>query len=294
MDRYGIIVNRDKDIGFEYTRRLVESIKKRNGQIRIAADIAGELGMETDDLDEEGVLADSDLLICIGGDGTLLGAARKAYRSNLPILGINLGNLGFLTEIEKNDIDTAVEKLFQKEYCVEERMMLKAIITNSVGDIIADDVALNDVTISRIALSRILNLKMYINGAFVDSFPGDGLIVSSPTGSTAYSMSAGGPIVEPDMNLMILTPICPHILYSRSFITKADSRVKVMVEYNYENNAMVTLDGQKGYRVSGGYTIEVIKSPETMKLIRINSRDFFTVLRTKIYERGENLRKNEI
>lgn len=294
MNRYGIIINRDKDISLEYTSKLVDSITRRKGQVNLVADIAEEIGLPIEKMSEEDVLEQSDVLICIGGDGTLLRTARKAYQKDLPILGINLGTLGFLTEVEKNDIDNAVEKLFLKQYSIEERIMLEAIITNDSGNIIARDIALNDIAISRVALSRILHLKMYINDAFVDFFPGDGLIISSPTGSTAYSMSAGGPIVEPDMDLMILTPICPHILYSRSFITKAQSRVKVTVEDNYENNAMVTMDGQIGFRVGGGYAVEISKSPGNVKLIRINSRNFFNVLRTKIYDRGENVRKNEI
>jgi NAD+ kinase len=293
MKIIGIIANKDKDLSFKYTKMLCEAISDRGGYPKVSSSIAKILGVEDGNLTEDSVLDTSDIIICLGGDGTFLKVARKAYKKEVPILGINLGSMGFLTEAEKSDIHSTVDCLYEGRYIIEERMMLQTRIIRN-GNIIGKDIALNDVVISRGALSRILHVKTYINDTFVDSFPGDGLIVSSPTGSTAYSLSAGGPIVEPDMSLIIVTPICPHILYSRSFITTGDRLVRAVVDENYYHTAMVTVDGQEGYEIRGGDTIETKKAPYNVKLIRINSKNFYNILRTKIYYRGESLKENEV
>lgn len=293
MKTIGVIVNNEKDPGLKYTELLVKSINKRDGAVKVSSEIAKGIGKKDENLDEEAVLNNSDILICLGGDGTFLKVARRAYKTGVPMLGINLGSLGFLTEVDKNDIDNAVEHLMQDRYDIEERIMLEAAVMRR-GKVIGSDVALNDVVISRGSLSRILHVKTYINDIFVDTFPGDGLIVSSPTGSTAYSLSAGGPIVEPDTDLIIVTPICPHILYSRSFITTGNRSVKAVVDESYTHDAMVTVDGQKGYKIQGGDVVEIKKSSYNVKLIRINSRNFFNILRSKIYFRGESLKKDEV
>jgi NAD+ kinase len=293
MNIIGVIANRDKDIGLKYTQILVKAILDRGGKVKVTPDIAEELGLDNQCFDENAVFTEAEVIICLGGDGTFLKVARKAQVKNKPILGINLGNLGFLTEVEKSEIDNAIERIITDSYEVENRMMLEASIY-SKGNIIVRELALNDVVISRGALSRILHLKTYINNEYVDAFPGDGLIISSPTGSTAYSLSAGGPIVEPDIDLVIVTPICPHILYSRSFITAGDRTVRVEVAESYTHEAMVTIDGQMGYEIKGGDYIEIKKAEKFVKMIRMNRKNFFNILRTKIYDRGECIRKDEI
>ena len=297
MKTIGVIVNRDRDENLKYTRILTENMCNAGIKVVLASDVAGELGLSGDNLvkveSEKEFLGEAQMVICLGGDGTFLKVARMVYKEKLPILGINLGNLGFLTEIERNDILNAVDSLIQDKYVIEDRMMLEAEIIRD-GKVIEKDTALNDIVISRGALSRILHLKTYINNEFVDMFPGDGLIISSPTGSTAYSLSAGGPIVEPDIDLIIVSPICPHILYSRSIITTGNRRVKVIVDEDCDHKAMVTADGQKGHKIRGRDTIEIKKSNHTIKLVRMNPRNFFDILRTKIYFRGESLKKDEV
>jgi NAD+ kinase len=293
MKKIGVITNREKDENLKYTKILVECIIELGGTVNIVSDVAKDIGIVSSDLDEISVLNNSDMIVCLGGDGTFLKAAREIYDKNIPMLGINLGNLGFLTEIEKGEIRHAVECIIQDKYNIEERMMLEAIISDG-QNIIATDYALNDVVIARGILARILHLKTYVNNAYVDTFPGDGLIISSPTGSTAYSLAAGGPIVEPDVEMIIVNPICPHILYARSYVTTGNGVVKVVVNEDYCHVAAVTVDGQKGYEIKGGYVIEIKKAPYTVKLVRVKSRNFFHVLRTKIYDRGERLRKDEI
>jgi NAD+ kinase len=293
MKTIGVITNDEKDKGYEFTKKLVASICKRDGNVKVTSEIAKAVGIKDENLSEDDVLGGSQIIICLGGDGTFLKVARKAYMIGIPMLGINLGNLGFLTEVDKNEIDSAVEHLITGKYEVEERIMLEAVVVRD-GSVTDRGVALNDVVISRGSLSRILHVKTYINNMFVDIFPGDGLIVSSPTGSTAYSLSAGGPIVEPDTDLIIVTPICPHILYSRPFVTTGDRSVKVIINENPAYEAVVTVDGQRSFKLCGGDAVEIRKSMHKVNIIKIKSRNFFNILRSKIYFRGESLRKDEV
>ncbi len=285
MKNIGIITNNEKDVGFAYTNMLIESIRKFGGQAVIPTRSVTK-GMEGLDNEVEEICSKCELIICLGGDGTFLKTARTAYLYNLPILGINLGSLGFLTDIEKGEIDKAVESIFQNNYIIEERMMLSSRIYKE-GKLFAEDVAINDVSISRAGIPRILHLSTYIDDNFFDMFPGDGIVVATPTGSTAYSMSAGGPIAEPTSKLIIVTPICPHMLYSRSFVASEDRRVKVSVSDGFEHKALVTVDGQKNYEITGGDYIEIEKAASKVKILKIHSKNFFTVLRNKIYDRKE-------
>lgn len=293
MKRIGIITNADKDKDFTYTKLLAESIKRHGGSPMMADTLSEASSAGVACGSEQDMIDSCDYLICLGGDGTFLKAARKIYTKEIPILGINLGNLGYLTEVDRNNIDTAVAQLLEGNYETEKRMMLEAVVTRNGRDTVTD-VALNDVVVTRGAVSRILHVKAYINDVFVDIFPGDGLIIASPTGSTAYSLSAGGPIVEPDTEVMIITPICPHILYSRSFITKSDSVVKAVVAEEFDHCAMVSLDGRKGYELSNGDSVRVMKSRHSINLIKMGKLNFFNILRTKIYFRGEGLKRDEI
>lgn len=292
MKTIGIITNIDRDPDFQYTMQLADSVIKHGGTVRTDAELHSRAGVG-EPISGDDIFNGCDMVVCLGGDGTFLKVAKRVYSKGLPILGINLGNLGFLTEVDRNDIDLAIAQLFNNNYTIEERMMLEAVIYRD-GEAPIHDIGLNDAVITRGAISRIIHVKTYVNDVFVDSFPGDGLIISSPTGSTAYSLSAGGPIVEPDTNLLLITPICPHILYSRSFVTKADSIVRAVIDEDFKHNAIVALDGQEGHDIRGGDMVEVKRSPYTTKLVKMNSRNFFNILRTKIYYRGESLKKDEV
>ena len=290
MLKIGIIANRDKDEDFKYTRILIDSIKNNGASAFYSDEVAVQTGSEALNLSENELAGLSDIMICLGGDGTFLKVARSIVGINKPLLGVNLGRLGFLADVDKNDIDSAVKQLVAGDYRIDERMMLETTIIRE-NKAIAKGIVLNDVVVSRGAISRIIHLKTYINDSFMDLYPGDGLIISTPTGSTAYSLSAGGPLVEPDVDLIIATPICPHLLYSRSFITTGDRVVKVVVDENYQYEAMVTVDGQVGYEVIGGDVIVTKKSQQRFPMIRLNNkRNFFDVLRGKIYDRGESMK----
>ena len=283
MKRIGIITNLDKDIDAQYAKLTANHIIAKGGQVFIPQSQNGQIFEHCSIINQEEVYEDLDAIICIGGDGTFLKVARKSYQKDIPILGINLGHLGFLTEIDKDEIESAIQNLFLGDFTIEKRMLLEGTVYEN-DKVIHKNIALNDVVVSRVALSRILHLKMYLNGAFADSFPGDGIIIASPTGSTAYSLSAGGPIVEPDTEIMVITPICPHTLYSRSVITKGQTTVKLEIDSGYVNDAMLTFDGQIGFEISNNHSIEIKMADKYVKIIRLHKKGFFSILRSKIYK----------
>lgn len=285
MKKIGVITNREKDTGLKYTKQLIESIEKHGGQAILPT--SGD-SFEMDDIDKEvnEICNICDMIICLGGDGTFLRTARTAYLYGLPMLGINLGSLGFLTDVEKEEIDKSVENILNNKYSIEERIMLSSKLYKD-GKLTAHDVAINDVVISRAGIPRIIHLSTYIDDNLVEMFPGDGIVVATPTGSTAYSLSAGGPIVEPTSGLIIITPICPHILSSRALIASDERKIKICVSQGFEHKAIVTVDGQKNLEITGGDYLEIEKTNSTVKILRVNSKNFFTVLRSKIYERKE-------
>lgn len=223
-----------------------------------------------------------DCVLVLGGDGTLLNVARKLAPIGIPILGINLGNLGFLTGIELSGLHEGLNALVREELYFEERMMLEAeVVRNNLQP--EKFFALNDMVITKGAFSRMIRLKMSISGEYVETFPADGLIVSSPTGSTAYCLSAGGPIVSPEIEAMIITPICPHNLYSRPMVISPTEEVRItMVTKGVE--AMLTVDGQHGVQLGSEDAVIIRKAPFYTKLVRLKDRSFFAVLRDKMQE----------
>lgn len=286
MKNIGIITNRDKDEGLLYTNQLIASIKKFGGQA-ILPTPSPVFGLDAIDVESEEICKKCELIICLGGDGTFLRTARTAYKYEIPVLGINLGSLGFLADVETGEIDKSVGRIFSNDFFIEERMMLSLKIYKS-GNLVAEDNAINDVVISRGGIPRIIHLSTFIDDNFYDTFPGDGLAVSTPTGSTAYSLSAGGPIVKPDSKIIVITPICPHILYSRSLISTEESKIKICVIDSFEHPALVTIDGQKNYEITCEDYLQIEKSSSKVKMLKIDSKNFFTVLRNKIYNRKED------
>ncbi|PYG86827.1 NAD+ kinase [Ruminiclostridium sufflavum DSM 19573] len=285
MRNIGVITNREKDIGLKYTKQLIKSIEKHGGQVILPTPNSN--GKEGIDDEVNEICGRCDLIICLGGDGTFLKAARAAYLYDIPMLGINLGSLGFLTDIEKGEIDKCVEIIFGGNYKIEERMMISSKIYKG-GRLFAEDEAINDVVISRGGIQRILHLSTFIDDNFIEMFPCDGIVMATPTGSTAYSLSAGGPIVDPTSNLIIVTPICPHILYSSSFIAKEEQRIKVSVADGFEHTALVNVDGQKLYEISGGDYLVIEKTESKLKILKIDSKNFFKIVRNKFYDRKED------
>ena len=220
-----------------------------------------------------------DAVIVLGGDGTLLSMARAVGDLGVPILGINLGGLGFLTATTLDELLPAMEALLAGDMAVEERMMLSARLLRT-GQPVGDYVALNDVVITKSAMSRIIDLSVSVDGRHATAYRADGLIISTPTGSTAYNLSTGGPILFPTMDAVVLTPIAPHTLSNRPIVLPGGQRIDVTLRG--DQDVMLTMDGQVGVPLRERDTVEVGKAPARIRLLRFDQRDFFSVLRTKL------------
>lgn len=217
-----------------------------------------------------------DALVSVGGDGTLLRANALALQLDLPVLGVNIGRVGFLTEIEMDELEEACQKLRQNEYTIEKRMMLEVSHKEEIA------LALNDVVISRGGYSRLIGIDAWVGEDPIGRFLADGLIVSTPTGSTGYSLSAGGPIVCPELECMVLTPICAHSLQHRPVVTSAAQTVRILLHDDVE--AMVSVDGMQPYPLRYGDELTITQSSKSARFIRLQSKSFFSKIRIKLSE----------
>lgn len=290
MKRIGIIPNLIKDQGLVMTKNVIDWFEENGFEIVVTPDIGDELGRKDLDVDETTLFKTSDCIVVLGGDGTLLGVAQKAAVENVPIIGVNLGRLGFLTDIEKETALASFEKLMTKDYYIEERMMLQAEII-SEGCQPVKFIALNDVSVTRDSYSRMLDYSIHINGQYADVYPADGIIIATPTGSTAYSLSAGGPIVDPKANIMLITPICPHTIYSRSIIVSEQDIIDIVIPELQGSSVGVCIDGKKVHNIKEKDVIRVSKSKFTSKLLKISDHSFYDILRNKIVERRPGIRE---
>ncbi len=220
-----------------------------------------------------------DLLLVLGGDGTLLSMARLVGDLGVPILGVNLGGLGFLTALTKEELFPALEAFLAGGLMIEERVMLAAQVWRQ-GERLSEYAALNDVVITKSAMSRIINLAVSVDGQFATAYRADGLIISTPTGSTAYCLSAGGPIVFPTMPAIVLTPICSHTLTNRPIVLPADQRIEVTLQS--DQDVMLTLDGQVGFALKEADVVAISQATARIRLLRFPQKHFFSVLRTKL------------
>ena len=228
-------------------------------------------------LDRE--LTGADLLICFGGDGTILHMAKTATRHGIPILGVNIGTMGFMAELESTELQE-LRRLASGDYSIDERMMLDVTVLRD-RDIIFHDICLNDAVITKGAVARIVHLSVNCDGIQAMECGGDGIIVATPTGSTAYSLSAGGPIVEPDAHSILVTPICSHDVGSRCMVTSENRVITVFMTRNARRNAYLSVDGGKALRMNMGDVATICKSNLTTKLIRLKSRSFYDVVSMK-------------
>lgn len=282
MNNVGFITNLDKDPDLTFTKKLVEFVKKNGCKpmlARINADgfDGAEIFSNINDL-----YTNVDFVVVLGGDGTILRVARSSALHSIPILGVNLGTLGYLADVEKNDAENAVKLVLDGKYSIEKRMMIEAFIdNNSIDNDIG--IALNDVAINNGVFSRMIKIGMEINGQFVDNFRADGIIISTPTGSTAYNLSAGGPILKPDTELMAITYVCPHALFSRPYVVSGNDVVRVNIGGDY-NNVILSLDGQQNIPLKPGDIITVRRSKYYTNIIKTNDLSFYDILRRKMIE----------
>lgn len=225
-------------------------------------------------------LSKADVLVCFGGDGTILHAAKDADAYNVPILGVNLGSVGFMAELEYSEI-SQLGKLSSGRYTVESRMMLDVRVMRD-GAAVFQDLALNDAVITKGAVARVVDLAVYGDKVLISEFAGDGVILSTPTGSTAYSLAAGGPIVEPTAENIIFTPICAHALHAKSFVLDPNRLVSVRLGKDTRQSAYLSVDGGKAFRLMEKDRVEVTKSAHCTRLVKLTGRSFYDILSKKL------------
>lgn len=241
---------------------------------------------ETSSHEKEEIYQQADLLIVLGGDGTLLGVARTAHPYDVPILAVNLGSLGFLAEVSLDQLYSVLENILAGKFDVERRMLLNACIWRD-GEKVEDHNVLNDVVINKGVVARIVNLQVMVNEQYMTSYRADGLIIATPTGSTAYSLSAGGPIIHPSMHTLVLSPICPFTLTNRSILIPDHSIIQVKLVEEYEG-VRITLDGQEGYDMKEKDILKIQKTKTTLKLIPGPDKNYYQILRKKLHWGTQN------
>lgn len=272
MDKFYIITNKSKDASMEITNRIQKYLEE-NGRECILA--------------KEKVPApkDIDCVLVLGGDGTLIRAARELRSYDVPMLGVNLGTLGYLAEVEVQNIETALKQLLEQKVNVEKRMMLKGALQHEFEDIILKDTALNDIVLSRVGALRVIRFNIYVNGEMLNSYQADGIIISTPTGSTGYNLSAGGPIIEPTASMIVITPICSHALNTSSIVLSSEDEIVVEIGPGRDGKietAGVSFDGNRNIEVHTGDRIVIKKAEEITKLLKLSKVSFLETLRKKM------------
>ena len=272
-----------RDKNFQTVREAAKVLKAAGIEVRICLPFEVDKNYELPKdlrfsrLDKE--LPSASIVICFGGDGTILHMAKAATRYGIPILGVNIGTMGFMAELESSEL-SLLARLADDDYTIDKRMMLDVTVHRD-RDIIFHDICLNDAAITKGAVARIVHLQVNCDGTQAMECGGDGIIVSTPTGSTAYSLSAGGPIVEPDANSMLVTPICAHDVASRCMVVSEKREITVQLSKNARRNAFISVDGGKALRMNIGDVATIRKSPLVTKLVRLKNRSFYDVINMK-------------
>lgn len=290
MNHFYIITNSEKDKNLETTRCIYEYLtshgrsctvreyQKPDRQERVTGN------SKTGYTDADWIPEETECILVLGGDGTLIQAARDTVERRIPLLGINLGNLGYLTEIEKSGVPDAMDKLMADEYILEPRMMLKGTVCREQEDKV-HNLALNDIVVNRAGALRVIDYEIYVNGEFLNRYSADGMIVSTPTGSTGYSLSAGGPIVSPMASMIVVTPICPHTLTARSIVLSGEDRVTIRLgsgRRTEREEAFAVFDGEVSVPMATGDYVEIHRSEKTADILKISKISFLEVLRNKM------------
>lgn len=283
MNNFCIITNIDKDCEYKTTKLIQEYLISKGKRCLISTE-RNTVGTNDEDIDVSWIKDDTDCVIVLGGDGTIIRAATDLYSKEIPLLGINLGTLGFLAEIEKQDIIPALDSLLEEDIEIQKRMMLYGKISRN-NQTMYEDYALNDIVISRSGFSRIICVSVYVNDILVDTYHGDGIIIATPTGSTGYNLSAGGPVAAPSSNVLMITPICPHTMSQRSILVSSDDEITVLIDKSkktQKEEAIATFDGRMGIELKAGDEIRIKRAEKVTKLIKINQKSFYEILRSKL------------
>lgn len=276
MNSFLILANTDKDVNLSLSNKISEYLLSKGAKTTIVSDVDDHY----EDLRVKAELMKGvQAAIVLGGDGTMLRAAHSIGTYDVPYIGINLGTLGFLTEIEESNVYEALDRLLRDEFIIEKRMMIEGSVKDKIFH------SLNDVVITRAGFSRIIGLKVYVNNQLLDTYEADGVIVATPTGSTGYNMSAGGPIVSPKASAIVVTPISPHSLTSKSVVFDSTEEIRVEImkkRKTQETEAIVSFDGSNSIELAAGDVVNVKLSARSISLIKMYDVNFYTVLRDKI------------
>ena len=284
MDKFFIIANRQKDKELKTARKVEVYLNSKGKSCILREETSEQKARSNHYTDVEKIPKDVECIIVIGGDGTLLQAARDVVNRQLPLLGINMGTLGYLAEIDRSSIDGALNHLMLDEYTIEKRMMLNGKVYHK-EELIAEDVALNDIVIGRDGPLHVTRFHNYVNGEFLNSYTADGIIIATATGSTGYSLSAGGPIVSPETNILIMTPVAPHTLNTRSVIFPAEDEITVEIgegSQGCEAKAVVSFDGDTNVPMRTADRVAIRRSVKDTQIIKISNISFLEVLRRKM------------
>ena len=290
MNRFYIIANSEKDKDLKTTRQIYDylSAHGKSCTVREYQKLEGRLksgdGKSVGYTNADWIPEGTECILVLGGDGTLIQAARDTVECGIPLLGINLGNLGYLAEIEKSGVLEAMDSLMADVYTLEPRMMLEgSVYRKEEGNV--HDLALNDIVVNRAGALRVIDYEIYVNGEFLNRYSADGIIVSTPTGSTGYSLSAGGPIVSPMASMIVVTPICPHTLTARSIVLSGRDQVTIRLGSGRRaewEEAFATFDVEVSVPIATGDYVEIRKSEKTADILKISKISFLEVLRNKM------------
>ncbi len=279
--KIGFVTNIEKDPTLQETKKMVDFVLKKGCEVYVSENFS-DVHPDVIATSSSEMYKSVDFVVVIGGDGTILRVARSAAIFDTPILGINFGTLGYLADVEKINAIDAIEKVLNGDFTIENRMMLEPYVERGcVSHEI--NLALNEVCITNSVCSRMIKLSVEVNGEYFDTFRADGIIVSTPTGSTAYNLSAGGPILSPHTELMTITHICPHTLYARPFVIDGNDVVRIRVQSNY-NNVQMSCDGQSTVQMKNDDVIVVKKSRYVTRIIKTTNMNFYDILRRKMVE----------
>lgn len=284
MKKFYIITNQIKDEGLKLTENMVSYLEKHGRQCQVQQaerKLEGPYHYTNPDLIPEG----TECIIVLGGDGTLLQAARDVVHRGIPLLGLNLGNLGFLAEVDRHSVYPALDQLMADDYKVEERMMLSGAVYRG-EEMVGRDLALNDIVICREGPLRVVRFKNYVNNEYLNSYNADGIIISTPTGSTGYSLSCGGPIVSPSASMTLMTPIAAHALNSRSIIFPAEDVITVELgegRRQSEEQGIASFDGDTEIPMVTGDRIVIQRASVSTRILKLNHLSFVEVLRQKMH-----------
>ena len=284
MDKFLIVTNQDKDKDLSVSKEIQRYILERGRECQLAEPLVGTNPVETGYTDLTKLQEDIDCVIVLGGDGTFIQTVRDFAGLDIPMVGVNMGTVGFLTTIELDDLYSGLDALIDGDYTIQNRMLLRGAVYRD-GRRLQKSIAFNDVIVTRSGFSRIVELKIYVNDQLVDIYAADGVIISTPSGSTGYNLSAGGPVVFPGTEMMIVTPICPHSLSARSVVVPAQAKIKVEVgrrRKTQKEEALVTYDGDTVWELESSDVVEIVQGSKKVPVVNIRQKSFCDILRTKM------------